>query len=58
MPVLMEALCHTKTLYLKQLADAAGLALTDARAMGTLLGILFVWVAQRVLELQKQKLSE
>ncbi|KAI3364562.1 hypothetical protein L3Q82_011348, partial [Scortum barcoo] len=56
-PGLMAALHQTKTLCLQQLVDAVGPALTDAQELGSLLGIQSVRVAQRILELWRQRLS-
>ncbi|KAI3359136.1 hypothetical protein L3Q82_002591 [Scortum barcoo] len=56
-PCLMAALHQTKTLCLQQLVDAVGPALTDAQELGSLLGIQSVRVAQRILELWRQRLS-
>ena len=56
-PGLMAALCRTKTLVLKQLVDAVGPALSDAQAVSHLLGFRSTRVAQRVLELWRQRLS-
>ena len=50
-PGLMVALCRSKTLCLQQLVDAVGPELSDARALGSLLGLHSVRVAERILQL-------
>ncbi|KAJ3584710.1 hypothetical protein NHX12_015205 [Muraenolepis orangiensis] len=51
---LTVALCRSKTLCLQQLVDAVGPELSDAQALGTLLGLYSVRVAQRILQLWSQ----
>ncbi|KAJ3584383.1 hypothetical protein NHX12_014878, partial [Muraenolepis orangiensis] len=53
-PGLTVALCRTKTLCLQQLVDAVGPELSDAQALGSLLGLHSVRVAQRILQLWSQ----
>ncbi|KAJ3605908.1 hypothetical protein NHX12_027951, partial [Muraenolepis orangiensis] len=53
-PGLTVALCRSKTLCLQQLVDAVGPELSDAQALGTLLGLHSVRVAQRILQLWSQ----
>ncbi|KAJ3592180.1 hypothetical protein NHX12_007308, partial [Muraenolepis orangiensis] len=54
MPGLTVALCRSKTLCLQQLVDAVGPELSDAQALGSLLGLHSVRVAQRILQLWSQ----
>ncbi|KAJ3593499.1 hypothetical protein NHX12_005833 [Muraenolepis orangiensis] len=56
MPGLTVALCRSKTLCLQQLVDAVGPELSDAQALGSLLGLHSVRVAQRILQLWSQNL--
>ncbi|KAJ4948523.1 hypothetical protein JOQ06_020056, partial [Pogonophryne albipinna] len=56
-PGLTVALCRSKTLCLQQLVDAVGPELSDARALGSLLGLHSVQVAERILQLWSQILS-
>ncbi|KAI3374068.1 hypothetical protein L3Q82_022640, partial [Scortum barcoo] len=56
-PGLTVALRGSGTLCLQQLVDALGPALSDAVALGSLLGLHSVRVAQRILQLCRQKLS-
>ncbi|KAJ4923431.1 hypothetical protein JOQ06_021430 [Pogonophryne albipinna] len=56
-PGLTVALCRSKTLCLQQLVDAVGPELSDARALGSLLGLHSVRVAERILQLWSQILS-
>ncbi|KAJ3582072.1 hypothetical protein NHX12_015911, partial [Muraenolepis orangiensis] len=53
-PGLTVALCRSKTLCLQQLVDAVGPELSDAQALGSLLGLHSVRVAQRILQLWSQ----
>ncbi|KAJ3595539.1 hypothetical protein NHX12_004842 [Muraenolepis orangiensis] len=53
-PGLTVALCRSKTLCLQQLVDAVGPELSDAQALGSLLGLHSVRVAQRILKLWSQ----
>ncbi|KAJ3606502.1 hypothetical protein NHX12_026023, partial [Muraenolepis orangiensis] len=53
-PGLTVALCRSKTLCLQQLVDAVGPELSDAQALGSLLGLHSVGVAQRILQLWSQ----
>ncbi|KAJ3602352.1 hypothetical protein NHX12_030110 [Muraenolepis orangiensis] len=53
-PGLTVALCRSKTLCLQQLVDAVGPELSDAQALGSLLGLHSVRVAQRILRLWSQ----
>ncbi|KAJ3584785.1 hypothetical protein NHX12_015280 [Muraenolepis orangiensis] len=46
--------CRSKTLCLQQLVDAVGPELSDAQALGSLLGLHSVRVAQRILQLWSQ----
>ena len=57
-PGLRGALLQSKTLILKQLVDAVGPALNDAQALGSLLGLQSVRVAQRILELWTARLTD
>ncbi|KAG7478859.1 hypothetical protein JOB18_010430 [Solea senegalensis] len=56
-PRLMTALCRTGTLVLEQLIDIAGPALMDSRAVGSILGIQSARIADRILDLWRQRLS-
>ncbi|KAJ4933329.1 hypothetical protein JOQ06_030161, partial [Pogonophryne albipinna] len=56
-PGLTVALYRSKTLCLQQLVDAVGPELSDARALGSLLGLHSVRVAERILQLWSQILS-
>ena len=56
-PGLTVALCRSRTLCLQQLVDAVGPELSDARALGSLLGLQSVRVAERILQLWSQILS-
>ncbi|KAJ4945904.1 hypothetical protein JOQ06_023582, partial [Pogonophryne albipinna] len=56
-PGLTVALCRSKTLCLQQLVDAVGPELSDARALGCLLGLHSVRVAEKILQLWSQILS-
>nr|XP_040055998.1 platelet-activating factor receptor-like [Gasterosteus aculeatus aculeatus] len=56
-PGLTGALRKTKTLCLQQLVDAVGPTLSDAPALGSLLGLHSVRVAGRLLELWSQRLT-
>ncbi|KAI3358868.1 hypothetical protein L3Q82_015262 [Scortum barcoo] len=56
-PGLTVALRGSGTLCLQQLVDAVGPALSDAVALGSLLGRHSVRVAQRILQLWRQRLS-
>ncbi|KAJ4923075.1 hypothetical protein JOQ06_027811 [Pogonophryne albipinna] len=56
-PGLTVALCRSKTLCLQQLVDAVVPELSDARALGSLLGLHSVQVAERILQLWSQILS-
>ncbi|KAJ3595924.1 hypothetical protein NHX12_002336 [Muraenolepis orangiensis] len=53
-PGLTVALCRSKTLCLQQLVDAVGPELSDAQALGSLLGLHSVRVAQRIFQLWSQ----
>ncbi|KAJ3585649.1 hypothetical protein NHX12_014368, partial [Muraenolepis orangiensis] len=53
---LTVALCRSKTLGLQQLVDAVGPEPGDAQALGSLLGLHSVRVAQRILQLWSQTL--
>ena len=55
---LTAALTRSGTLTLQQLVDAAGPALTDAQALGSLLGLQSLRVAGRILELWSQRLTK
>ncbi|XP_056453199.1 uncharacterized protein LOC130387931 [Gadus chalcogrammus] len=55
-PGLLTTLYRSKTVSLQQLVEAAGPGLTGAGALGSLLGIRSVRVAQKLLELWRQKL--
>ena len=57
-PGLMGALCRSNIVCLSQLVDAAGLALTDSRALSSVLGVRSVRPMQRSLELWKTRLTE
>ncbi|KAI3357175.1 hypothetical protein L3Q82_015635, partial [Scortum barcoo] len=54
---LTVALCKSRTLCLQQLVDAVGPALRDAEALGSLLGLDSVRVAQKILSIWRQRLS-
>ena len=54
----MAALTRSGTLTLQQLVDAVGPTLTNTQALGSLLGLQSLRVAQRILELWTQRLSE
>ncbi|KAJ4946632.1 hypothetical protein JOQ06_024295, partial [Pogonophryne albipinna] len=56
-PGLTVALCRSKTLCLQQLVDAVGPELSDARALGSPLGLHSVRVAEKILQLWSQILS-
>lgn len=56
--LLLAALHQTITLCLKQLVEAAGPDLADAGAVGSLLDIHSVWVAQKVLDLWRRRLRD
>ncbi|KAJ4941430.1 hypothetical protein JOQ06_011309 [Pogonophryne albipinna] len=56
-PGLTVALCRSNTLCLQQLMDAVGPELSDTRALGSLLGLHSVRVAERILQLWSQILS-
>ncbi|KAI3377827.1 hypothetical protein L3Q82_008966, partial [Scortum barcoo] len=56
-PGLTVALCGSRTLCLQELVDALGLALSDAVALGSLLGLHSVRVAQTILNPWRQRLS-
>lgn len=47
-PGLMGVLCSTKTVILKQLVDAAGPAITNAEAVGSLLRVRSVWLVENL----------
>ncbi|KAJ3603143.1 hypothetical protein NHX12_030886 [Muraenolepis orangiensis] len=53
-PGLTVALCRSMTLCLQQLVDAVGPELSNAQALGSLLGLHSVRVAQRILQLWSQ----
>ncbi|KAJ3582510.1 hypothetical protein NHX12_000537 [Muraenolepis orangiensis] len=53
-PGLTVALCRSKTLCFQQLVDAMGPELSDAQALGSMLGLHSVRVAQRILQLWSQ----
>ncbi|KAJ4946174.1 hypothetical protein JOQ06_023844 [Pogonophryne albipinna] len=53
-PGLTVVLCRSRTLCLQQLVDAVGPELSDARALGSLLGLHSVRVAERILQLWSQ----
>ncbi|KAK9533203.1 hypothetical protein VZT92_008342 [Zoarces viviparus] len=53
----MGALLKSRTLCLQQLVDAVGLMLSEAPALGSLLGLHSVRVARRLLELWSQRLT-
>ncbi|TWW77687.1 hypothetical protein D4764_12G0010770 [Takifugu flavidus] len=57
MPGLMVALYGSRTVTLKQLVEAAGLALADARTLSTVLGLRSLRVVERTLELWRRRLS-
>ncbi|KAL7404242.1 hypothetical protein ABVT39_011906 [Epinephelus coioides] len=54
----MGALCRSKLICLSQLVDAAGPALSDSQALGSVLGVRSVRLMQRGLELWKRRLTE
>uniref|UniRef100_A0AAQ4RMD0 Reverse transcriptase domain-containing protein n=1 Tax=Gasterosteus aculeatus aculeatus TaxID=481459 RepID=A0AAQ4RMD0_GASAC len=57
-PGLMGALLKARVLCLQQLVDAVGPTLSDAPALGSLLGLHSVRMARRLLELWNQRLTE
>ncbi|TWW55992.1 Transposon TX1 uncharacterized 82 kDa protein ORF 1 [Takifugu flavidus] len=56
-PGLMVALCGSRTVTLKQLVEAAGPALADARTLSAVLGLRSLRVVERTLELWRRRLS-
>ena len=57
MPGLETALLCSRTLLLKQVVDAAGTTLTDARALGSVLAIRSARTMERVLGLCRTRLT-
>ncbi|XP_049924877.1 uncharacterized protein LOC126405266 [Epinephelus moara] len=56
-PGLREALCQKNLITLKQLIVSVGPALANAQAVASALEVRSIWLAQRILELWRQKLS-